>query len=406
MRTVRKSSRASTGAGRTPAPTWPGGINPPDEDLPESGPEALAGVARRFQLFVAGIKDYAIFMLDSDGRVTTWNGGAERIKGYRADEIIGRHMSRFYTPEDVESGLPGRLLETAETEGQVEHEGWRVRKDGSRFWASVSITAVRDARGKLEGFGKVTRDLTERKTTEDGRKRTEEVQKALFGRMVDVQDQERKRIALSLNDSTSPAFASLLSKLYEAKQHAEGDAGHLIDDSIALTEFLSREIRTVSYLLHPPTLENRGLLPTLRAHLESLARQRRMTVDIEFPEQIKRLPRPAEETLYRIVQECLTSVLRVSGNSRAKVRLAVREGQLILEVGDKGRGISREALEDAKRGLGELGVAIAGMRERMARLGGSLQIHSSLSRTWVTATLPIAGPARPAPGGIVEPPPG
>ena len=405
MRSFRKFSRGSTGAGRTRARSWLGGMDSPDEDLPEPGPETLAGVALRFQLFVAGVRDYAIFMLDSQGHVTTWNKGAERIKGYRAEEIIGRHMSRFYTREDVEGGLPARLLETAETEGQVEHEGWRVRKDGSRFWASVSITAVRDARGKLEGFGKVTRDLTERKTAEDGRNRGEEVLKALFGRMVDVQDQERKRIALSLSDSTSPAFASLLSKLYQAKERAEGDAGRLIDDSIALTEFLSREIRTVSYLLHPPTLEIKGLLPTLRTHLEGLARQRRMTVDIEFPAQLERLPRPAEETLYRIVQECLTSVLRVSGNSRAKVRLAVREGELILEVGDKGRGISREALEDAKRGLGELGVAIAGMKERMARLGGSLQIHSSLSRTWVTATLPVAGAALPSLSGIAQPPP-
>lgn len=116
-----------------------------------------------YRLFVESVVDYAIFMLDVDGHVVTWNAGAEKIKGYRAREIVGEHFSRFYPPEDVAAGKPQRELEIAATEGRVEDEGWRVRKDGSWFWASVIITALRDPNGKLRGFGKVTRDFTDRR---------------------------------------------------------------------------------------------------------------------------------------------------------------------------------------------------------------------------------------------------
>jgi PAS domain S-box-containing protein len=121
---------------------------------------------RRFRLFVGGVTDYAIFMLDTEGRITNWNAGAERIKGYRADEIIGRHFSVFYRLEDREDGLPERILTTAARDGRVEAEGWRIRKDGSRFWANVVIDAVHDA-GTLIGFAKITRDMTERRAVEE-----------------------------------------------------------------------------------------------------------------------------------------------------------------------------------------------------------------------------------------------
>lgn len=121
----------------------------------------------RFRLLIEGTRDYAIFMLDPKGNVASWNPGAERIKGYRADEILGRHFSCFYLSEDAESGKPARELELAEKEGRYEDEGWRVRKDGSRFWANVIITALRGPAGELIGFSKVTRDFTTRKTAEE-----------------------------------------------------------------------------------------------------------------------------------------------------------------------------------------------------------------------------------------------
>ncbi len=135
----------------------------------------------RFRLLVSGVRDYAIFMLDPAGTIVSWNEGAERIKGYRADEITGTHFSRFYSPEEASAGLPERLLRTAVAEGHAEAEGWRVRKDGSRFWANVIITALHDTDGNLRGFAKITRDITERRqqqvALEQNRKMLAQLQK-------------------------------------------------------------------------------------------------------------------------------------------------------------------------------------------------------------------------------------
>ena len=124
--------------------------------------ELLASEAR-FHHLVDAVTDYAIFMLDPTGHVATWNPGARTTKGYDADEIIGQHFSVFYTPEEREAGKPDRILETVRREGRFEDESWRVRKDGSRFWANVVITALRDSKGEITGFAKVTRDLTSRR---------------------------------------------------------------------------------------------------------------------------------------------------------------------------------------------------------------------------------------------------
>jgi PAS domain S-box-containing protein len=128
----------------------------------------------RFRLLVEGVKDYAIFMLDPQGHVLTWNAGAERFKGYAAHEIIGQHFSRFYPPEALKAGLPAHELAVAEVTGSFEDEGWRVRQDGSLFWANVVITALRDSSGKLVGFAKVTRDLTQRRDHEESLRQSEE----------------------------------------------------------------------------------------------------------------------------------------------------------------------------------------------------------------------------------------
>jgi PAS domain S-box-containing protein len=133
--------------------------------------EALRVSEERFRLLVDGTRDHAIFMLDPCGRVASWNAGAERIKGYAAEEIIGQHFSRFYMPEDVEAGRPEWELAMATADGRFEEEGWRRRKDGSRFWANVVLTAMRDADGNLRGYSKITRDMTERKEAEENARR-------------------------------------------------------------------------------------------------------------------------------------------------------------------------------------------------------------------------------------------
>ncbi|HSU89329.1 MAG TPA: PAS domain S-box protein, partial [Terriglobia bacterium] len=121
-----------------------------------------------YRLLVQEVKDYAIFMLDPKGKVLSWNAGAQRLKGYTPEEIIGKHFSIFYPKADVLNKKPQRELEIASIEGRVEDEGWRLRKDGTRFWANVVLTALHDDKGKLRGFAKITRDMTERRRAEDG----------------------------------------------------------------------------------------------------------------------------------------------------------------------------------------------------------------------------------------------
>jgi PAS domain S-box-containing protein len=152
---------------------------------PARGDALLRPGADSFRLLVESVKDYAIFMLDPDGRVTTWNAGAERIKGYTAEQIIGEHFSRFYPADAQQSGWPQRELDIAKREGRFEDEGWRVRRDGSRFWANVVITALRDPEGRLVGFAKVTRELTERRQREEALRETEERFRLLVERVED-----------------------------------------------------------------------------------------------------------------------------------------------------------------------------------------------------------------------------
>jgi PAS domain S-box-containing protein len=141
---------------------------PPTNNRPKPmQPDQIVSTSGMLQLLVDTVKDYAIILLDAEGKVLTWNPAAERLKGWKADEIIGQNFSRFYPPEEVEKGKTALELKTARETGRFEDEGWRVRKDGTRFWADVTITALRGENGELRGFGKVTRDLTERRQNEE-----------------------------------------------------------------------------------------------------------------------------------------------------------------------------------------------------------------------------------------------
>ncbi len=233
---------------------------PRDERHDEAPRRAPASDAA---LLIQSIVDYAIFMLDSGGHVVSWNAGAERIKGYRAEDIIGRHFSAFYPPEDVAAGKPDRELELAVAEGRLEDEGWRVRKDGSRFWANVVITALFDEAGKLRGFGKVTRDMTERRAAElaivEGRR--------LLAHLVEAQEVERRRIAWDVHDDSIQSMVAVGMRLQLLagrlpEEHAA--AVRQLDEAVAGT--ISR-LRNLVFRLRPPGIDREGLAEVLSSYL-------------------------------------------------------------------------------------------------------------------------------------------
>jgi PAS domain S-box-containing protein len=222
---------------------------------------ALREAEQRLRLLVDGVKDYAVIMLDLRGNVASWNAGAERLKGYGAGEIVGSHFSRFYTPEDLEQGKPERELKTAVEKGRYEEEGWRVRKDGSRFWANVVITAVRDESGALRGFAKVSRDVTERKRAEDDIRSLNETLRQHATRL-DAANKELESFSYSVShDLRAPlrsidGFSQALLEDYADKLDAEGKnslervraatqrMGQLIDDMLNLSRVTRSEMST------------------------------------------------------------------------------------------------------------------------------------------------------------------
>ena len=352
-------------------------------------------------------------MLDTDGCVRSWNVGAERIKGYKASEIIGKHFSCFYPEEDSRSGKPQSELAIAAREGRLEDDGWRIRKDGSRFWSNVIITALRDKEGKLYGYGKVTRDVTEKmQATELLRSTNAQLRKEMIDKtetqrklrdsemslrqlslhLLRTQDEERRRIGRDLHDSLGQVLSVLKMKLDSLKsvRTDEGATQQELEQCAGLAEECITEVRTLSYLLYPPMLEEMGLKSAISWYLDGFMKRSGIKTTLEIPPDFGRVPRNVEVAIFRVLQESLTNVHRHSGSPTADVHLQVKDGAVLLEVSDKGHGMPLAHLEEcAEDWMGAVGVGLRGMNERLRQLGGRLQLSSTPQGTTVTGVVPI-----------------
>jgi PAS domain S-box-containing protein len=369
--------------------------------------------------------DDAIISKTLEGVITSWNAGAERLFGYTAQEAIGQHITMII-PQDRRNEETTILAKLRQGERIDHFDTIRLRKDGTKLEISLTISPVRDAAGKIIGASKIARDIAGRKRierelheseqrfrtladaldtqvqfrTQELRRRNAEILQQseqlrdLSGRLMSLQDEERRRIARDLHDSAGQNLAALSMSIMRLKEDAKGDPARLsesIKDAQDLIQQLSDEIRTTSYLLHPPMLDEMGLASAIGWYIDGLSQRSGLSVEVNISDNLGRLAPGTELAIFRLVQECLTNIHRHSGSKTAVIRIARDADKISAEVQDHGKGIPPERLAGIQsQGVG---VGIRGMRERVLQSHGDLTIESNALGTKVTAVFP-AEPAR------------
>jgi len=365
------------------------GVQDGPHALAESAAASAASAEHLFRLLIEGVKDYSIFMLDGQGRVITWNPGAERIEGYRRDEILGQHLSRFYPTEDL--GKADRALRSAETEGRFEEEGWRARKDGARFWAHVVLTAIRHEDGQLLGFAKVTRDLTEQRKAEAERIRLAQSQEA-----VRLRDEF---LAMAAHEFNTPLqglklqlelLGRLVAKTPADMQSRMAPKMEALKRQVSRLETLNTRLLDLSVLgasqlsLHPEAVE---LGPAVRSQVEGLAAEMRHARCEVCVTEEPGLSALVDRSMFAVIlQALLSNALKFGEGRPIEISTCEEDERVTITVVDHGIGIAEA---DIERIFGKferaaspvnyagwgLGLFIA--RQLTERMGGSIEVASS-----------------------------
>ncbi|HEY6475235.1 MAG TPA: PAS domain-containing sensor histidine kinase [Polyangia bacterium] len=341
----------------------------------------------RFRVLVESIRDYAVFLLDKEGRVQTWNAGAALIKGYQRDEIVGKSIELFYTREDRDNGRPARLLAEAAREGRVEDEGWRVRKDGTRFWADVVITALRDDAGETIGFAKVTRDLTERQHGEEERRRLD-AERIRAEEALRIRDEF---LSIASHELKTPLTA-LQIELYgmrelggqstdERMSRKLGRASRNADRLSRLIEMLMdvSRIATGRLTLRPEPFDLSDAVNRVAETMRGTAEQARCEFSC-------RTPGPIPGTWDRlrveqVVMNVLANAFRYGAGAPVMLSASVENGEAIVQIRDHGPGVppddfgrifERFERGSPKQDRGGLGLGLYLSREIAQAHGGSI----------------------------------
>ena len=381
----------------------------------------------RFRLLVEGVQEYAIFQLDSEGNVVSWNAGAQRLKGYNSAEIIGHHFSIFYPQEDLMNNKPRDILARAARLGRAEDEGWRVRKDGVRFWANVVVTALRDSNGNLIGFAKLTRDTTEnreraealtkvkellelrveqrtavltrvnnemrteiaeRQRAEEELRKSRDQLRALAARLQSVREEERTYIAREIHDELGQACTAikmdlaLIGRKLTSRQTA---LRAKVDSSMQLVDGTIVTLRRIASELRPRTLDDLGLPAALEAQAQEFESRTGIRCSVILPLEPLTLDTDRSTAIFRIFQESLTNVARHAHATRVEARLQRENDRIVFQVFDNGTGFDPEVAK-ARKSLG-----LIGMQERALLLNGEFKTEGVPgSGTTMTLTIPLS----------------
>jgi PAS domain S-box-containing protein len=325
----------------------------------------------------------AIIGTSLEGRILSWNLGGELIYGYRVAEILGREVSVIIPPDRMEE-ISEYLSKLRSGEHIENFETVRLKKDGTRIDVSLSVSPIKDIRGRVIAVATIARDITERK-------RSEQELHRLTVRLLNLQDDERRRLALELHDVTAQNLFAInlnLSRLQRGRMEPS-EAQEILAESRKLGHQSLQEIRTLSYLLHPPMLDQAGLVDALKWYVGGFIKRSGINVEVLTLHEIGRLPAEIEMALFRIVQESLTNIRRHSGSNSANIRLEKDKNQVILQIRDQGCGVPSSIHLTDPDAAESLGVGLPGMRQRLHQLGGSLIIESSNRGVVITAIVPV-----------------
>ena len=327
----------------------------------------------------------AMVRMDRNGAITLVNAQTERLFGYRREELLGKKIEMLM-PERFRNkhvDHRGAFLQHPRLRAMgADLELYGLHKDGREIPIEISLSPLETEDGMV--VTSAIRDISDRKRSEEGLR-------LLSGQLLRLQDEERRRIARELHDSAGQTLAALNMNLtlLQSENGFDPHAIKVIEESMELVSGLSRELRTISHLLHPPLLDEVGLAVALRSFLDGFRERSQIDVTLEIPDDFGRLPRDLETAIFRIVQEALTNVHRHARSPLAKVRVSRRGSEVLVEVADRGKGIPPEKLS-GMRSDKKLGVGIRGMTERVRQLGGRLDITSGSQGTVVVVKLPVA----------------